>query len=85
MTTDNNTQCCKHTCILSQYEYCSPVWHFCSRDKMKKIESIQQQVYVFNDFNASHSELLEKANGPLIYTHRFRHTLSQMIICRKMY
>ncbi len=40
-----------HTYILSQFEYCSLVWHFCSRDKMKKIEKIQKQAlrYIFND------------------------------------
>ncbi len=39
---------------------------------MKKIEKIQKHAlrYVFSDFNASYSELLEKANRPLLYIHR---------------
>ncbi len=45
---------------------------------MKKIEKIQKQAlrYIFNDFNASYSELLEKGNRPLMYTHRLRRILS---------
>ncbi len=67
-----------HTYILSQFEYCSLVWHFCSRDKMKKIEKIQKQAlhYIVNYFNASYSELLGKANRLLMYTHRLRRILS---------
>ncbi len=44
---------------------------------MKKIEKLQKQAlrYVFNDFNASYRELLEKANRPLMYTHRLRRML----------
>ena len=37
--------------------------------------------YVFNDFNASYSELLEKANRPLMYTRRLRHMLSFVEKC----
>ena len=50
---------------------------------MKKIEKIQKQalLYIFNDFNASYSELLEKANGPLMYTHRLRRILSFVEKC----
>ncbi len=39
-----------HAYILSQFEYCPLVWHFCSRDKMKKTERIKKQV-TFKDFN----------------------------------
>ncbi len=42
--------------ILAQFEYCAVVWHFCSREKMKKLERIQKQAlrYVFNYVNSSY-------------------------------
>ena len=83
-----DTRCCKqnalfYTHILSQFEYCSLIWHFCSGDTTQKIEKIQKQalVYVFNYFNASYSELLEKANRPLMYSHRLRRMLSFVEKC----
>ncbi len=44
---------------------------------------IQKQAlrYIFSDFNASYSELLEKANRPLMYTHRLRRILSFVEKC----
>ncbi len=35
-----------HTIILSQFEYCSLVWHFWSRDKVKEIEKFRKQIYI---------------------------------------
>ncbi len=29
--------------ILSQFEYCATIWHFSSRDKMRKIETLQKR------------------------------------------
>ena len=50
---------------------------------MKKIEKIQKQAsrYVFNYFNASYSELLEKDNRPLMYTHRLKRIISFLEKC----
>jgi hypothetical protein len=31
-----------HSFIMSNFEYCSIVWHFCSKDNMVKIEKIQK-------------------------------------------
>ncbi len=35
-----------HTYILSQFEYCSLVWHLFTRDKTKKIGKIQKRAMI---------------------------------------
>ncbi len=61
--------------MVKKFEYCPHVWHFCSRHKTKKIETINKR-YVFDNFNASYNEVLEKANTQLMYTHRMKRILS---------
>jgi hypothetical protein len=69
--------------VLSHFEYCAVVWHFCSRDKMRKIEKIQKQAlrYVFNDYTSSYKDLLKKANRSLLYVQRLRSLLCLVKKC----
>ncbi len=64
------------TFILSNFNYCPIIWHFCRKTCTKKIETIQEKTlrFMFNDKISTYSSLLEKCN----YT-----TLHIMIRCIK--
>lgn len=72
-----------HSFILSHFEYCATVWHFCSREKMRKIEKIQKQAlrHVFNDYTSSYADLLKRADRTLMYVQRLRSILKLVYKC----
>ena len=41
--------------ILSHFEYCTAIWYFFSRDKMRKMEKLQKRAlrYVYKDLNSA--------------------------------
>ena len=62
------------TFILSCFNFCPIVWHFCSDECTRMIENMQKRAlrYVFNDFNSAFGELRNLANKPLLYVQRLR-------------
>ena len=72
-----------HSFILSQFEYSSMLWHFCKSDDTKMVEKIQKQAlrYVFNDYDSSYSELLQKCVRQLMYTNRLRNMIDFVHKC----
>ena len=48
--------------IMSNFDYCSLVWHFCGKKNNSKMERIQKRALsiVFNDFDADYDELLNR-------------------------
>ena len=72
-----------HSFVLSHFQYCSVVWHFCSKENMNKIENIQKQAlrYVFNDYQSSYSELRSKTSLPLLYVKRLQSILNIVYKC----
>ena len=62
------------TFVLCHFQYCSVVWHNCSKTDVKKLERLQKRGlrYVFNDFEASYEELLDRANMCTLETLRWR-------------
>ena len=55
--------------ILSNFNYCSLVWHNCGVTNSRKLEKIQERGlrFVFNDFISSYNVLLENFNKDLLY------------------
>ncbi len=53
-----------NTFILSNFNYCPIIWHFCGKTCTKKIEAIQERAlrFMFNDKTSIYSSLLEKCN-----------------------
>ena len=49
--------------IVSNYNYCHLVWHFCGKRNTSKIEKLQELAlrFVFNDFTSSYENMLKKA------------------------
>ena len=50
--------------ILSNFRYCSPVYHFCSRANSNKMESILKRSlrFALNDTTSTYEEMLKKVN-----------------------
>ena len=69
-----------NTFILSHFNFCSVIWHFCSMADMKKIENVQKRALriVFNDYTATYAQLRERANKPLMYVERIRNIVLAM-------
>ena len=66
--------------ILSNFNYCSLVWHFCGESNTKKLEKIQVRAlrFIYNDSDCSYmyEHLLEKSQLPSL---RLRRLLSMAI------
>ena len=69
--------------ILSNFNFCPLIWHFCSITDMKQMEKIQKRalMYTFNDFTSSYSELRLKAKKTLLYVNRLRLIVSEVYKC----
>ena len=48
------------TFVLSNFNYCPIVWHFCSIQMMRKLEYIQERAlrFIFNDFTSEYRDML---------------------------
>ena len=60
--------------ILSNFNYCRLAWHFCSENNSRKLEKIQERAlrFVYEDFDSSYEELLDKAKIPTPRVRRLR-------------
>ena len=60
--------------ILSYFNYCPLVWHFCGPASTHKIEKIHERVlrWVQNDYSSNYSEILRKSNSSTLYLKRVR-------------
>jgi hypothetical protein len=55
-----------HIFILSNFNFCPLAWHFCTDKNSKKLEKVQERAlrFVYEDYNSSYEELLQKAKVP---------------------
>ena len=60
--------------ILSNFNFCPLIWHFCGILNSRKLEKIQERAlrFVFIDYNSSYEKLLDKANLVTIYLLRLQ-------------
>lgn len=60
--------------ILSHFNYCSLVWHFCGLTNCAKLERLQYRAlkFVYRDFSSSYEALLDKAKLPTLELSRKR-------------
>ena len=63
LTPDIKAQFAK-TFVLSNFNYCPIVWHFCGNGDMHKIEKLNERVirFMYNDYTSDYLTLLE-VNG----------------------
>tara|TARA_B110001454_G_C12716814_1_gene432912 strand:- start:83 stop:3097 length:3015 start_codon:yes stop_codon:yes gene_type:complete len=62
------------TFVLSQFNYCPLVWHFCGNGSIHKMEKIQERVlrFVHNDYETNYKILLERNGESTLYLKRVR-------------
>ena len=72
-----------HTFICSQFNYCSIVWHFSSKRKIKMMEKIQERAlrFVYNDFNSDYNDLLTRINKDSLHCQRLKAILVFVYKC----
>ena len=63
-----------HTFILSNFNFCTLAWQFCTEGNTKKMENIQERAlkFVYDDFISSYEEFLNKINLPTLHVRRMR-------------
>ena len=68
------------TFILSRFNFCPIIWHFCSNEDMRKIERIQKRSlrFIYNDFKSSYCELRQMSTRPLLYVQRLRYIVLEV-------
>ena len=63
-----------NTYVLSNFNYCPLVWHFCGKGATHKIEKIHEraQRFVHNDYTSEYTDILKKSNTTTLYVKRVR-------------
>jgi len=62
------------TYVLSQFNYCPLVWHFCGNGSIHKMEKIQERAlrFVFNDYTSEYNHMLKINGESTLYLKRVR-------------
>ncbi len=60
--------------ILSNFNYCPLVWHFCRIQNSRNMEKIQERAlrFVYEDYQSTYDILLKKGNHVMLYIGRLR-------------
>lgn len=68
-----------HAFVLSNFQYCNTVWHFCSKENQIKLEKVQKRALrvVLNDYTSDYTELLEMVTLPPLYVSRLRNIVTE--------
>ena len=72
-----------HAFIISNFNYCAIVWHFCSKSSTIKMEKIQKAALrvVFNDYDADYNQLLSMSERSPLLVVRLRTILIEVFKC----
>jgi hypothetical protein len=62
------------TFVLSQFNYCPLVWHFCGNGNIHKMEKIHERAlrFVFEDYVSEYNDLLRRNGESTLYLKRVR-------------
>ena len=60
--------------IMSNFNYCPIVWHFCGETNTRKIEKNQERAlrFIYEDYSSSYEDLLKKSRLPTLKIRRLR-------------
>ena len=63
-----------HAFIMSNFNFCPLIWHFCSKGNTEKLEKIHFRAlkFIYQDFNSNYEVLLEKAGSTTLHLSRLR-------------
>lgn len=72
-----------HSFILSYFNYCPVVWHFCDMRSTKNMEKIQERAlrFIYKDFTSSYDVLRNMSLKPLLYVQRLRNLNIEVYKC----
>ena len=72
-----------HAFIISNFNYCAIVWHFCSKSSTIKMETIQKTALrvVFNYYDADYNQLLSMSEWSPLLVVRLRTILIEVFKC----
>ena len=67
--------------ILSKFNFCPLVWHFCGKSNTAKMEKLQYRAlkYIFNDSVTDYEQLVKKANTTTLFLSRIKKLLLRHI------
>ena len=70
----NSHRAVYYSFIMSNFNYCPLVWHFCGQVNNQKLEQIQERALriLFADYNSSYLELLKRAGTTTLLIQRLR-------------
>jgi hypothetical protein len=73
LSTENKLRIYK-TFILSNFNYCPVIWHFCSKPKAKLIEKIQERAlrFTYNDYVSNYKTLMNRARKNTVHDFRLK-------------
>jgi hypothetical protein len=65
--------------ILSNFNYCPVIWHFCSEANTKKMVKIQGRAlkFIYNENHSTYEELLAKSKLPSL---KIRRTCNKIFV-----
>ena len=68
--------------VMSNFNYCPIVWHFCSVKSQRKIEKIQERAlrFMLNDDKSNYQELLGKAKIDTMHLKRLKCIATEIYI-----
>ena len=72
---DRDTKSCMAKAfVMSQFNYCPLVWHFCKPGDTHKMEKIQERAFrfIYNDYTSEYLKLLEENGESTLYLKRVR-------------
>ena len=75
-----NKLCIFRCFVLSHFNYCPIIWHFCSKQNTIKLERLQERGlrFVYNDYVSSYTDLLFRAGLPTLELGRLRNIATEM-------
>ena len=58
--------------IMSNFNYCPLIWHFCSKANTNKLEKIQERAlrFIYNDHSSTYTDLFESAGTVTLHIKR---------------
>ena len=63
-----------NTYVLSHFNYCPLVWHFCGKGAIHKMEQLHEraQRFITDDYTSEYNDLLQKSTTTTLYLKRVK-------------
>ena len=77
---ENDRKILVNSHVISQFQYCTNVWHFCGLTEIHKMEIINERSirYIYNEYKDEYFDILIKQNQTTLYGQRARKMCYQL-------